>query len=185
MLQDEAPSPREFTLDGQRLPVWPGQVDGPGWRVLVAQPVEQAYALIQATWQRLLIALGLILTLGLLFAGATSWALAGRISLFSRHARAIAAGDYQLPLEHSRIAELNDLSHSLQRMVAAIHERESDYRELNASLEQRINDRTEALRQSNSELSSAMQILQHTQSELVQSESSPRLVRWSLASPMS
>ncbi len=170
VLQDDAPSPREFTLDGQRLTGLARQVDGPGWRVLVAQPVEQAYALIQATWQRLLIALGLTLTLGLLFAGATSWALAGRISLFSRHARAIAAGDYQLPLEHSRIAELNDLSHSLQRMVAAIHERESDYRELNASLEQRINDRTEALRQSNSELSSAMQILQHTQSELVQSE---------------
>ena len=44
------------------------------------------------------------------------------------------------------------------------------YRELNASLEQRVNERTEALSRSNVELSKAMGTLQHAQNELVQSE---------------
>ncbi|MDO9625782.1 MAG: ATP-binding protein [Pseudomonas sp.] len=44
------------------------------------------------------------------------------------------------------------------------------YRELNASLEQRVTERTEALSQSNAELSQAMSSLQKTQKELVQSE---------------
>jgi len=44
------------------------------------------------------------------------------------------------------------------------------YRELNASLEQRVAERTDALTRSNEELNKAMGTLQHAQDELVQSE---------------
>jgi PAS domain S-box-containing protein len=118
------PSVRSFSFDGQQLLGLARKVSGPGWQVLVAQPQQQAYELIDTTWRRILIALGLALAAALLIAGSTSWSLARRISQFTRHVGEIANGNYDLPMERSHIRELNTLRSSLQRMVAAIHERE-------------------------------------------------------------
>ena len=117
-------SVRSFDFDGQQLLGLARKVSGPGWQVLVAQPQQQAYELIDTTWRRILIALGLALAAALLIAGSTSWSLARRISQFTRHVGEIANGNYDLPMERSHIRELNTLRSSLQRMVAAIHERE-------------------------------------------------------------
>jgi len=119
-----SPSVRAFNFDGQQLLGLARQVEGPDWQVLVAQPQQVAHELIDTTWRRILIALGLALAAALLIAGSTSWALARRISQFTQHVGEIANGNYDLPMESSHIRELNTLRSSLQRMVAAIHERE-------------------------------------------------------------
>ncbi len=128
------PSVRSFNLDGQQLLGLARKVKGPDWQVLVTQPQQQAYALIEATWRRILSALGLALAIALLIAGRTSWILARRISLFTRHVGEIASGHYDLPMEPSRIRELNTLGASLQRMVGAILEREQALRDTAQSL---------------------------------------------------
>ena len=71
-----------------------------------------------------LLSLGLALVIALVIAGATSWALAQKISQFSEHVSAIAEGSYDLALEDSDIRELNTLRRSLEQMVGAIVERE-------------------------------------------------------------
>ena len=118
------PSVRSFSFAGEQLLGLARQVEGPDWQVLVAQPQEVAHELIDTTWRRILIAFGLALAAALVIAGSTSWSLARRISQFTRHVGEIANGNYDLPMESSHIRELNILRSSLQRMVAAIHERE-------------------------------------------------------------
>ena len=100
------------------------RVEGPDWQVLVAQPEVIAYGPITMAWQRILLSLGLALVIALVIAGATSWALAQKISQFSEHVSAIAEGSYDLALEDSDIRELNTLRRSLEQMVGAIVERE-------------------------------------------------------------
>jgi len=99
-------------------------VSGPEWQVLVAQPREQAYAMLSSTWQRLFLTLAATLALAMTIAALTSWSLANKISLFSRQVREIANGRYDLPMHTTSISELNTLSASLKRMVGAIRERE-------------------------------------------------------------
>ena len=113
-----------FELDGQPLIGVAHKVDGPDWQVLVAQPEVIAYGPINMAWQRILLSLGLALVIALAIAGATSWALAQKISQFSEHVSAIAEGSYDLALEDSDIRELNTLRRSLEQMVGAIVERE-------------------------------------------------------------
>lgn len=163
------PSVRQFSLDGEQLLGLARPVNGPGWQVLVAQPQAQAHALINTTWQRLLIALGLALAAALVIAGSTSWSLARRISQFTRHVGEIANGNYDLPMEPSRISELNTLRSSLQRMVGAIHERE-----------QALLDTAQSLRESEDRL---LATLEYTPNVAVQwFDASGHILLWNHAS---
>lgn len=163
------PSVRSFSLDGQQLLGLARKVKGPGWQVLVTQPQQQAYALIEATWRRILSALGLALAIALLIAGSTSWTLARRISQFTRHVGEIANGHYDLPMEPSRIRELNTLGASLQRMVGAILERE-----------QALLDTAQSLRESEERL---LATLEYTPNVAVQwFDGNGRILLWNHAS---
>ncbi len=163
------PSVRSFDLDGQQLLGLARKVKGPDWQVLVAQPQQQAHALIDSTWRRILSALGLALAIALLIAGSTSWTLARRISQFTRHVGEIANGHYDLPMEPSRIRELNTLRASLQRMVGAILERE-----------QALLDTAQSLRESEDRL---LATLEYTPNVAVQwFDASGRILLWNHAS---
>lgn len=160
---------REFNFDGQQLLGLAREVNGPGWQVLVAQPLEQTRELINTTWRRILVALGLALSIALLIAGSTSWGLARRISQFTRHVGEIANGNYARPMEKSSISELNTLRASLQRMVGAIHERE-----------QALLDTAQSLRESEERL---LATLEYTPNVAVQwFDASGHILLWNHAS---
>ena len=163
------PSVRSFDFEGQKLLGLARKVSGPDWQVLVAQPQQQAYELIDTTWRRILIALGLALATALLIAGSTSWSLARRISQFTRHVGEIANGNYARPMEQSSISELNTLRASLQRMVGAIHERE-----------QALLDTAQSLRESEDRL---LATLEYTPNVAVQwFDASGHILLWNHAS---
>jgi PAS domain S-box-containing protein len=124
VVQQNQGSSSHFELDGQPLVGVALNIADPGWQVLVAQPEAQAYAAIGVAWRRISSILGLALTVALLIAGITSWALASKISQFTAHVSAIAQGSYDLPLVDSGINELSMLQNSLQLMIMAICERE-------------------------------------------------------------
>lgn len=136
VLQESLGNSSHFQLDGQALVGVALTIPGPEWRVLVAQPEDQAYAEITTGWQRISSTLGLALAVALLIAGITSWVLAKKISQFTEHVGAIAQGSYDLPPMHADIKELSMLQASLQHMVRAIGEREHAM----LATEQRLHD---------------------------------------------
>ena len=96
-----------------------------GWRVLVAQQVDDALRpLRMALW-----ALGLGVLAALVLALGAGWLFArGGSRDFKRYtdqARAIANGDYDRPWPSVQIKEFVNLGDDLQKMVHAIRERES------------------------------------------------------------
>lgn len=83
----------------------------------------------------------------------------------------VTAGDYVAPWPaRGRIAELNRLTENLSNMTQVIQIRESEFRNLNSELEERVARRTEELMQSNDELEAMVDNLKETQDYLVQSE---------------
>ena len=85
-------------------------------------------------------------------------------------ASAMANGHFDLPWLESDTVEFNQLREHLQRMAAAIQARELALQELNATLEQRVAQRTQELTRANEQLVTALQTLQRTQDELLRAE---------------
>ncbi|WP_404401553.1 HAMP domain-containing protein [Idiomarina seosinensis] len=85
--------------------------------------------------------------------------------------------NYALRLADSEIAEFNELSDSLnimlervQRQITRQQRAEREASQLNAELEQKVTQRTQALRESNQELLTTLEQLHQYQSQLVESE---------------
>jgi PAS domain S-box-containing protein len=120
---------------------------GMGWRVLVRQELDVAYEPIRDLQRRLLL-------WGLAVAAAFSllgWALARRITRpliqLAAGARALDAGKLrELPLRQP-YAEVAHLGEALNALLRNLQHKEADLRELNASLERRVEERTAALRE--------------------------------------
>ena len=80
-------------------------------------------------------------------------------------------GNYTQPWPRpGAVIELNELTDDLKRMTEAIQLREDAIRDINAGLEERVAERTEALSQANEELDATVQNLKAAQGYLVQSE---------------
>jgi signal transduction histidine kinase len=171
------PNPTEFTFNDERFVGTASLVPGPDWVVVIAQPIASAYAPITALWQRI----GFGIFLSVLGAGIAATLVARLLSAtflrYSRVAAAIGAGHYEVNSSPSRIRELDELQANLSQMGAAIAEREAAMRQardelhqLNATLEDRVDERTDELSRANQELLQTLETLQRAQDELLQSE---------------
>jgi diguanylate cyclase len=124
-----------------------------GWRIVVRQP--EALALVAATDVRnKMLMLGGIASL---LAMSLAWVAAGRVSKplrrLTRAASLIREGQLDArmpPLAGSR--ELQDLSESLRGMTQSLQQGQADLAQANATLEEKVRERTQALAQANEEL---------------------------------
>lgn len=126
-----------------------------GWRIVVRQPVKEALAPVRAM-RRQLAMLGLAATL---LCGLFAYRLAARFSrpleLLAQAARTIERrdGEPRYP-EGGDTFEVAQLNRSFQSMTASLLERERELSRLNASLENQVEERTQALHLANRELES-------------------------------
>ena len=99
-------------------------IPGQGWTVLVAQPVETAFATVRSTLLALATASALALVLALASAFWMSRRMTRRVADFGRQMQAIADGDYRATIAPSATDEIETLAESLRRMADAVLQRE-------------------------------------------------------------
>lgn len=155
-------------VNGYRIEAWPDgktyltgfsassgyrSYPGLGWITVTRQAVNAAFTPIRSL-QLQIFMVGFLISLLFLVVG---WVMAGQIAqpllALSSAARRIRQGDMsaQLPVVPS-YTEVNVLSTSLSGLVSSLLQHEAELQSLNESLEQRVHDRTEALMQTNAEL---------------------------------
>jgi diguanylate cyclase (GGDEF)-like protein/PAS domain S-box-containing protein len=121
---------------------------GLGWVVLVRQPLEQAFAPVEALRSKIVwTGVGAALLVSLLV-----WLAARNVArplqTLTRHADALRAGDaITLPPLGSRLTEVHILHSALGALLSKLLANEQGLRELNATLETRVAERTTALHQ--------------------------------------
>lgn len=152
-------------LVGSALPV-----AGTSWLALVVQSKEDANRSIDAVWVRLYVSFAMAIFVAAIAAFWTARGLTQRFQSYVSHADAIAAGRCPPELHVTRVREFNQLARSLDRMDQAIRSREAEMQEFNATLEARVDERTDELSQANGELLDTLATLKSAQSELVRSE---------------
>ena len=119
---------------------------GLGWTVLVRQPLDEAFRPIEALKKKILwTGFGAALLASLLV-----WALARNITrplqTITRHAEELQAGNaHDIPPIHSRLMEVQILQSALNALLGKLRLNEHGLRELNATLETRVLERTTAL----------------------------------------
>ncbi|PKO62139.1 MAG: diguanylate phosphodiesterase [Betaproteobacteria bacterium HGW-Betaproteobacteria-18] len=99
-------------------------ISAQGWTVLVAQPLEKAYATVRSTLLAVAAASLLALTLALISAFWMSRRMSRRVADFGRHMQAIADGDYRAVIPRSGTDEIEALAQSMRRMAEAVLQRE-------------------------------------------------------------
>lgn len=119
---------------------------GLGWVVVVRQPLDEAYRPIEALKMKILWG-GLV---SALLAGLLVWALARTITrplrTITAHADDLREGrSASVPPVHSRLAEVQILQSALNALLAKLRANEQGLRELNATLETRVQERTTEL----------------------------------------
>jgi C4-dicarboxylate-specific signal transduction histidine kinase len=138
------------------------------WHVVVMRPLAQVYrpivtivALSLAGTLLLLLFTFLVLLLG-------TRKVASETEMLSANARALEAG-ITPGLQTLSVRELAEVDSSLRAMAKTLSQREKLLIETNEMLEERVLDRTRHLQRANTDLEAAMQKLEVTQAELVQS----------------
>ncbi|CAB1059222.1 diguanylate cyclase/phosphodiesterase (GGDEF & EAL domains) with PAS/PAC sensor(s) [Olavius sp. associated proteobacterium Delta 1] len=115
-----------FELDGRPLFGTVVDIHQLGWKVLVAQPIQNAFKPLRTTFMT--IAIGLAITLVMAFA--ISWLQANKLSRlfqsFAEKAQSIAHGQYDMQWPPTKTTELIHLGQSLQHMAQMISQREKD-----------------------------------------------------------
>lgn len=130
----------------------------------------------EVLWQGGLIsAAGFVVGLLLLFAFTAG--IGRRLSGLTQQSMRLARGDFEVLLPERGGDEIEVFSRSLNSMATALRERIDQLRnakealkELNASLEARVKQRSSELEQANHELSLALDTLRRTQDDLISSE---------------
>lgn len=124
-----------------------------GWHVIVRQPVSAALADVRAM-QKQIGLIGLIVTLLMLV---VTYRLANRFSRpienLAKSAYAVEKGQDDVHFEaQSSIREIQGLSQSLNSMTSTLLTQKHQLEEANATLEQKVQERTLALKEANLEL---------------------------------
>lgn len=124
-----------------------------GWRILVRQPVTQAYSDLSSIQRVLLVTL---LISGLIFLALVWWGallISRPLKELAEHARSIEQGEETTPLtvpSHAR--EIHELVQALQGMASTLLQRKSALEQSNLVLEKTVAERTAELQQSNDDL---------------------------------
>ena len=124
-----------------------------GWRIVVRQPVEEAFYKLREIQEVLLVT---ALISGTVFLALVWWGavlISRPLKELALHARSIEQGDETKPLTATSSArELHDLVQALQGMANTLLQRKNALAQSNAVLEQTVAERTAALQRSNQEL---------------------------------
>jgi HAMP domain-containing protein len=99
-------------------------IQGLGWKVLVAQPIEDAYKPIRFTFIMSVLVLTMALALALAVASFQAGSLSKLLRFYTRQAQAVSQGNYNLQWPPSKTAELMNLGQSFERMAQGISRRE-------------------------------------------------------------
>ncbi|HEX8480179.1 MAG TPA: diguanylate cyclase [Telluria sp.] len=116
------------------------------WTVLVRQPLDEAFEPVDALrdkilWGGIAAAAFVSLLVWLLSRG-----IAKPLERITRHAGELTAGHLdRIPPVRSRLAEVQILQDALNELLAKVRVKEAGLREMNATLENRVNERTAAL----------------------------------------
>ena len=115
-----------FELGGRPLLGTTVDVQQLGWKVLVAQPIQEAFKPLRAAFMMIASGLGVALVLAL----TAAWLIASRLSRlfqsYAEQAQSIARGEYDnLRWPRSKTIEFGNLVQNLQHMAGMIHQREN------------------------------------------------------------
>lgn len=110
------------------------------------------------------------LVVGAVLATRLAQSVASRVDVLVQAMRRVEQGNLSERVLVTATDEIATLSWQFNSMVEQLNRHHQTIRELNATLERKVLDRTEQLDQRNRELEHAMQELRATQSQLVQSE---------------
>jgi PAS domain S-box-containing protein len=113
-----------FDLEGKPFLGTVADIQGLGWKVLVAQPIEDAYKPIRVTFIMSVLVLTLALALALAAASFQAGSLSRLLRFYTRQAQAVSQGNYNLQWPPSKTAELMNLGQSFERMAQGISHRE-------------------------------------------------------------
>lgn len=148
-----------------------------GWSVIVAEEESSIWAGLYQELTKWLISIATIIVLALLIALKRSSQFSKRFAVLSQQAKNIARGNYQTDVLQERVREFNELSENVVEMSQAISKREDalqakerQLREINEVLEERVEERTTRLIQSNQELEKTNSALNDTMDQLVHAE---------------
>jgi diguanylate cyclase (GGDEF)-like protein/PAS domain S-box-containing protein len=126
---------------------------GLGWSVLVRQDAEEAYAPVKALQQKVLLSGFTVAFLFSLFGLFNARRISQPLLSLAKAARKIRMGESgtldDIPLGY---AEVNELAASMAALVGNLQKEEQALKELNASLEQRVEERTRQLASSETRL---------------------------------
>lgn len=163
---DKVLDPQSFQLarrgmNGAVIEAWPdgrrylvgysksrGHDSYPGleWTVLVRQPLDEAFRPVDALRAKILWGgIGAAALVSLLV-WLLSRGIARPLERITRHAGELTAGQLdRIPPVHSRLAEVQILQAALNELLAKVRVKEAGLRDLNATLEKRVVERTAAL----------------------------------------
>jgi len=149
------PLPTQFVFDGRHYYVGGARSEALGWSFIARLPAGLAHPEIRTT---VLIVLGGFLAsllIGSLLALYGASRLLRPLARIVRQAHQVAQGQKADRWPHGRIREFNEISADIGRMAGTILEREHALRDLNASLEARVAERTQALSQAKEQAEAA------------------------------
>lgn len=162
----------DLPLEGKVWRVHVEEVDAPGmgWQLAVMRPLADVQAPTRLLLVGVVVFALLLLLAGFALAATLGSRLAAQVTRVARQADALAAGVPGEPAPPSSVEEIEALQQGLAQLAAAVREREDRLRQLNAGLEQQVQERTEHLARSRDELEQALARLSATQAELVNQE---------------
>lgn len=167
-----APLSFDFDLDGQRylakVTLTDSGISHPDWLTLIVAPQRDFTALIAAQISRTLLFAALALFIAVLLGLVAAGAISRPLRELSAATRRLAEGEFDQPLPPSSIRELRELGESFDRMTRRLRDAFAELQQLNQNLrvaedklaahtrhlEQRVAERTAALRQSEAHLRS-------------------------------